>query len=70
MSLRIWAQIQKWGEDSSNFTPTPAPRRSNRVRTQKHLDPNFVYNFAQPSSNLDGNMVAKVNFLKEVLSLL
>ena len=57
------------GEISSNFTQTPAPSRSNRVRTQKHFDPNFVYNFAQPSSNLDGNMVAKVDFLKKVLNL-
>ena len=57
------------GEISSNFTPTPAPRRSNRVRTQKYLDPNFVYNFPQPSSNLDGNMVSKVDFLKKLLNL-
>ena len=33
------------GEISNNFSPTPAPRRSNRVRTQKHFDPNFVYNY-------------------------
>ena len=57
------------GESSGNFTPTPAPRRSTRVRTQKHFDPNFVYNLAQPSSSLDGNMVAKVDFLKKVLNL-
>ena len=57
------------GEVSSNFTPTPAPRRSNRVRTQKHLDPKFVYNFAQPSSNPDRNMAAKVDILKKVFSL-
>ena len=52
----------------SNLTPTPAPRRSTRIRSQNHLDTNFVYNFSQSSKDGDDATV-KINFLKQVLSL-
>ena len=52
----------------SNLTPTPAPRRSTRIRSQNQLDTNFVYNFSQSSKDGDDATV-KINFLKQVLSL-
>ena len=52
----------------SNLTPTPTPRRLTRIRSQNHLDTNFVYNLSQSSKDADDATV-KINFLKQVLSL-
>ena len=54
--------------------PTPAPRRSARVKSTAHLRPNYVYNFPQVSG--DGETMGsaipasdKINLLKGFLKL-
>ena len=50
----------------------PAPRRSSRVRSNAHLRPDFVYDFALQSSNSTPEQretLQKMNSLKEIVKL-
>ena len=56
-------------ERTTPTPPTPAPRRSNRIRSIAHLRPDFAYNF-QTNSDEGDDISKKVLLLKQFMELL
>ena len=65
---------QKLELSGENSTPEPAPRRSNRIRTQGHLRPEYVYDFAQTNASDQSDVrdieMQKIRLLPNMIGIL